>query len=363
MVKMKKLSSTLFISGLLILLTACGSEKAQKKEIIRPVKAMLVGSTAELAGQGYPAATKASQESEISFRVGGPLVTVNVIEGAMVKKGHLIAQIDPRDYKIAEQSARARYNQTKAEADRYERLWKKGSVAKNDYDRKRANFLEAKAAWEDAVNNLKDTKLKAPFSGYYGAKLVDIGQEVQAKQTITTLSNLDIIEIVTTIPEQLAVKFRHFDSYEIKFDTYPDITFRATLKEMGKVPTSEGYPLHLYLSHKNNPKDTKQAKITAGMSCRVNIKLKNLDDEDTQMIIPIAAVFESETDKSPSVWILEGHDTLTVKKQGVVLDGFSGRDYVKIAGGLKTGERIVIAGAKRLIEGQKVIILNHETFN
>ena len=360
---MKNLTYLLSIAVLLIFFTGCGSEEAPKKEIIRPVKAMMVGSAVDLAGQGFPATTKASQESEISFRVGGPLIRTNVIEGKLVKKGELIAEIDPRDYRIAEQSARARYEQTKAEAERYRRLWKKGAVAKNDYDRKQATYLEAKAAWEDALNNLKDTKLRAPFTGYYGPKLVDVGQDVRPKQPVTTLSNLSIIEVATTIPEQLAVKFRDFDSYEVIFDTYPNNVFKATLKEMGKVPTAEGFPLRLYLEHQNNPNNPNQPKISAGMSCRVNIKLKNVDETDKQMVIPFAAVIEGQTDNSPSVWVLEGKDPITVKKQHIQLDGFAGKDYVKIKSGLKAGQMIVVAGAKRLIEGQKVKILDQKAFN
>ena len=355
---MKKLIYFFPIVVIALLFSGCSSEQTTKKEVIRPVKAMIVGSAVDLAGKGYPATTKASQESEISFRVGGPLTKINVVEGAKVSKGAIIAEIDSRDYKITEQSTRARYEQAKAEADRYERLWKKGSVAKNDYDRKKAIFLEAKAAWEDALNDLKDTKLRAPFSGYFGAKLVDVGQDVKAKQPITTISNLTVIEVATTIPEQLAVKFRNFDTYEVIFDTYSGKVFKATLKEMGKVPTSEGYPLRLYLV-----KDAKGPKVTAGMSCRVNIKLKNIDAKDKQMVVPITAVFEGETDNSPSVWVLEGSDVYTVKKQHVKLGGFAGKNLVKIESGLEPGQEIVVAGAKRLVEGQKVKILDQSAFN
>ncbi len=359
---MKKLSYFLSLSILLIFFAGCGSEEAPKKEIIRPVKAMMVGSIADLAERGYPATTKASQETEVSFRVGGPLTKVNVVEGAVVKKGEIIAEIDPRDYKLEEQSARARYQQTKAEAERYKRLWEKGSVAKNDYDRKQAAYLQAKAAWEDAVNNLKDTKLRAPFTGVYGAKLVDVGQEVKAKEPITTISNLSVIEVATTIPEQLAVQFRNFESFEVVFETYPDIVFQATLKEMGKVPTAEGFPLRLYLNHKNDPKDPNQPKITAGMSCRVTIKLKQVDANNDEIVVPLAAVFESGDENHPSVWVLVGKDTLTVKKQAVKLNGFAGKDLVKIESGLEAGQQIVVAGAKRLVEGQKVKILDNENF-
>ncbi|NOX86777.1 MAG: efflux RND transporter periplasmic adaptor subunit [Chlorobi bacterium] len=361
---MKKLAYLVYISAFLAFITGCGSEEAPQKEIIRPVKTMIVGSIVDLAGQGYPATTKASQESEISFRVGGPIIRMNVIEGAKVKKGDLVAEIDARDYIIAEQSAKARYEQTKAEAERYKRLWKKGSVAKNDYDRKYANYLQAKAKWEEAENNLKDTKLYAPFSGYYGPKLADVGTEVKTKQPITTISDLDRIEVVTTIPEKLAVNFKNFDSYEVAFDAYPGHVFKATLKEMGKVPTPEGYTLTLYLKHKNNPNDLNQPKITAGMSCRVNIKFKSSSDELKQLAVPTAAVFEGDTDNTPSVWILEGSgEVRTVKKQHVKLGGFAGKDYLKIVSGLKPGQQIVAAGSKRLVEGQKVKILDQKAFH
>jgi RND family efflux transporter MFP subunit len=360
---MKKLTHVWILAAVLIFFTSCGSEEAPKKEYIRPVKTLVVGSVTNIAGQGFPATTKASQESKISFRVGGQLIKMNVIEGARVKKGELVAEIDPRDYKIAEQAARAQYNQTKAEAERYKRLWEKGSVAKNDYDRKQANHLISKAKWEDAVNDLKDTRLYAPFTGYYGAKLADVGTEVRAKQPVTTLSNLKQIEVTTTIPEQLAVKFKSFKSYEVILDAFPGKVYKARLKEMGKVPTPEGYTLQLYLDHINKENNKTQTKITAGMSCRVNINLSDAADDAKTVTIPFSAVFEGETDDTPSVWILKDSDSLfTVKKQPVKLNGFVGKNYVLVVDGLKSGDKIVTAGTKRLVENQKVKLLDQNAF-
>ena len=194
-----------------LMLSGCGSEETVKKETVRPVKSIIIGDAGDPEGKGFPGVTKENQESSMSFRVDGPIIKYNVIEGAKVKKGELIAEIDPRDYKVTVQSTEARYNQTKAESDRFYRLWKKGSVAKNDYDRRYANFLEAKAAWEDAKNALKDTKLYAPFTGFYGPKLAQLGEEVRRKQPITTLVDLSILEVNTTIPEQLAIQLANFE--------------------------------------------------------------------------------------------------------------------------------------------------------
>jgi RND family efflux transporter MFP subunit len=358
---MKRITTVLIsVFVMAFFFAGCGSKEKPQKKIIRPVKVMTVGSDTSTFGMGYPGITKAAQETDISFRVGGPLIKYNVIEGALVKKGGLIAEIDPRDYIVEVQSAEARYNQTKAESERYYRLWQKGSVAKNDYDRKYANFKQAEARLETARNNLKDTKVYAPFTGYYGPKLVELGDQVRPKQTITKLYDLTTIEVVTTIPEQLAIKFKDFDNYQVRFDVYPDTIFTATLKELEKNPTAEGYPLHLYLDQVNNPDDPAQRKVSSGMSCRVNILLKQSGNENT-FVIPIGAVFEGETDSTPSVWIL-GKD-MTVKKQHVALDGFVGRDYVKVKSGLTKGQLIVAAGAKRLVEGEKVKILNQKNFN
>jgi RND family efflux transporter MFP subunit len=356
MTKLTTLISVLFIG---LLLTSCGSKKAPQKEIIRPVKVIVAGSAADIAGRGFPAVTKASQETEISFRVGGPIVTYNVIEGAPVKKGEVIAIVDPRDYRVALEAARARYDQAKAEADRYRNLWKKGSVAKNDYDRKEALFLQAKADLQDARNNLSDTKLRAPFTGYYGPKLVEIGEVVKPGEPVAVISNLSVLEVITTIPEQVAVQFRNFESYEVRFDTYPNQVFQATLKNLEKTPTPEGFRLHLILEHKNDPNDPTQSKISAGMSCRISIKIKEDASQAHQIVIPLDAVVQGDTDKQPSVWLVKplSGDTLTVKRQHVTLGSMKNRNTVIVKSGLKAGQQIVTAGAKRLVEGQKVKLL------
>ena len=137
--KINKLIISTFSLTALLLATSCGSEETQKVARVRPVKSLIIGDIGDLSGKGFPGVTEETQETDISFRVGGPIVTLNVREGAMVKKGALIAEIDPRDYRVDVQSTEARYNQTKAESDRFYRLWQKGSVAKNDYERRFAN--------------------------------------------------------------------------------------------------------------------------------------------------------------------------------------------------------------------------------
>ena len=348
---MNKLFVIAIIAGSSLLLS-CGSEESQKEEQVRPVKSMIIGGINDPTGKGFPGVTKENQESEMSFRVGGPIIKYNIVEGAKVNKGALIAEIDPRDFRIAVQSTKARYDQTKLESDRFYRLWQKGSVAKNDYDRRYANFLEAKAAYDDATNSLKDTKLYAPYTGFYGPKLAQLGDKVRVKEAITTLVDLSVLEVNTTIPEQLAIQFLNFDSYEVRLEASPDMVFNATLKELEKKPTPEGFPLHLYLDHANLPEDKSQIKVAAGMSCRVTINLKTSVDIQSRIIVPITAIFEGHLDESTMVWVINSDNT--VKRQSVVTGDLVGHDGIEVTEGLSVGQQIVIAGVHRLTEGNQV---------
>jgi len=341
-----------FLTGITIL-TGCKTEEVPTKKRIRPVKALTIGDFNDPTGKGYPGVTKENQETSLSFRVGGPIVQYNVVEGEMIKKGALVAEIDPRDYRIDVQSTEARFNQAKAESDRYYRLWKKGSVAKNDYDRKFADSREAEANWEDAKNALDDTRLYAPYTGFFGPKLAQLGDKVRVREPITTLVDLSVLEVVTTIPEQLAIQLMNFNSYEVTLEAYPDIVFKATLKELEKKPTAEGFPLHLFLDHANQQNDKTQIKVAAGMSCRVTIILKDAADVKSRIIIPIASIFEGDLDNSTMVWIINT-DNNTVKKQSVVAGKLVGHDGIEVTDGLSVGEQIVIAGVHRLSEGDTI---------
>lgn len=353
---MNKLTILLITIAGSSLLFSCGADDTPKEAKIRPVKSLIIGDIGDVSGKGFPGTTEETRESELSFRVGGPIVRINVVEGARVKKGALIAEIDPRDYKIAVQSTGARYNQTKAESERFYRLWQKGSVAKNDFERRQATYLEAKAAWEDAKNALGDTKIYATYAGFLGPKMVFLGEEVRPKQTITSLVDLSVIEVTTTIPEQLAVQLPNFGKFEVMIETYPDVVFSARLKELEKKPTAEGYPLHLILDHKNDVNNSSQLKVSAGMSCRVVVSLVQAEDEQDMIIVPITAVFENDLDENPSVWVIE-METNQVKKQQVAIGNLVGNDAIEIKEGLAKGQQIVIAGVHRLNEGDKVNIL------
>ncbi len=345
---MKILKIVFFISPLALF--SCGGTEEEKTEHIRPVKAVEVLSSSGQFSKGFPAVTQETREVELSFRISGPLVRLTVEEGQAIKKGELIAEVDPRDFKIDLAAKEGRMVQAKAEEQRYGNLYKKGSVSKNEHDIKLATYLEANSAYERSLNSLKDTKLFAPFDGYIGKKLIENFQDVKAKETILTALDLSHIEVLTHIPENLAIFFPNFTSYKVLFDAYPNKVFDAKLKEAGKTPEPAGYPLTLILDYKVgvNP----DYRIAPGFTCRVDVILNNELGNET-FIIPVTAVFEAETDKTPSVWILD-KDTNTVSKKSVQVGNLISNNSIEINSGITPGEWVVTAGVHQLVEGQKV---------
>ena len=82
--------------------------------------------------------------SELSFRVGGPIDRFDVYAGNRYQQGSIIAEIDPRDFRIRKERAEAIYHQAKAEFERIQKLYGKGNVSASTYEKAKADYITAK---------------------------------------------------------------------------------------------------------------------------------------------------------------------------------------------------------------------------
>jgi RND family efflux transporter MFP subunit len=276
-----------------------------------------------------------------------------VLEGQRIRKGALLAEIDPRDFKVDLMAKEGRYIQAKAEKERYENLYKKQSISKNELDQKTAVYLEAKSAYDAAQNALKDTRMYAPFDAFVGKKLVENYEEIRAKQNILTLIDMSVMEVVTHLPEALAVQRKNFSGYSVEFETFPGVIFSADLKELDKKHKPEGYPLTLYL--KGPESGDKTYNIVPGFTCKVNIHLQDTEGKMSgdKVIVPLSAIFEGQNDDHPSVWIFD-KEKGTVNKRKIVVEEFISDNSVIVSEGIHSGEWVITAGVHRLSEGDVV---------
>jgi multidrug efflux system membrane fusion protein len=140
----------------------------------------------------------------VHTRVDGNLVQVNFSEGKDVKKGELLAVVDPKPYQAAFDQAKAQAALDQVTLKRQADLRARNVIAAQDYDTAVANAQKSQAAAEAAQVNLDYCSIKSPIDGRTGVRLVDIGNVVHAadQNGIVVITQLHPISVVFTLPEQ-----------------------------------------------------------------------------------------------------------------------------------------------------------------
>ena len=351
------------IAGVLFLF-GC-QEEAPVKEIIRPIKAMKVADQAAFTDARFPGITEATRQVDLSFRVGGPMISRPVNVGDEVKTGMLVARIDPRDYQVRLRTAQGQLanaiavrKRAQSDLDRLLRIQKQdaGAVSQSLIDKARQNRESAQAeiqSLQATVDQAKDqlnyTSLKAPFDGIITQTYAEAFEDVKPKQPVLRLLDPSKVEMWINIPENMISLLPYVSDIKVRIDAL-GIEVPAEVKEVGTEAsrTTRTFPVNLIM---DQPKD---AKILPGMAGSAKGDV-NLPDkaEASEYIIPVSAVFTG-TDNKSYVWIID-ESSMTVKRHEITPGKLTGQGLnVK---GLQTGQWIATAGANTLREGQKVTIL------
>jgi len=365
---MTKLKATIF-SLLLFFFTSC-QEPPEKEEMIRPVKAMQVSNPTLILSRPFPGVARAENRVNLSFRVDGPLIELPIDVGDEVKKGDILARIDPRDYEISLRNAEAnlakseaRLTFAKSDFARAERIQKgdPGAISESKVDEKREerNRLRAvvegnKAQVDGAKDQISYTHLVAPFNGIIVAKYFDNFEQVRAKQAITRMLDTSRIEMVVDIPGTLIPYADLVKNIDVTFSAFPDLTLKAKIKEIGEEAstTTRTFPLTLVM------KQPKENKILAGMSGEARFVGQIAPDSPyVSLIIPTSAVFSDGEGSLSYVWVI--NEKNLVNKREVTLDKLTSKG-IQVTSGVNPGEWIAIAGVHFLREGQEVELLSPE---
>jgi multidrug efflux system membrane fusion protein len=351
----------------LALLTACGQseEPAKTVETIRPVKLMKVGGS--LAGKirKLPGTVRAADRVDLAFQVPGTLVELPVKEGQTVKKGTLVARIDPRDYETSLRNAEGTLGKAEAalayaiaEHKRYVNVKETdaGAVSDSMVSLKlasekvaRADLQSAKATVAAAKDQLEYTRLKAPFDGVIAQKYVDNYQEVQAKQAVLSLQNVTDVEVIIDVPELMVAPIRKtLPRFYAEFTADPNRRFELQVKEFATQadPVTQTYRVVLVM-----PAPT-GIRILPGMTVNVATEFTEGAEAGAEILIPAIAVFADNAGQS-QVWVIDPQ-TMKAQRRAVITGDLSGSDSIRIVSGLNADETIAISGVSTLHEGQTV---------
>jgi len=338
--------------------TSDAEAKFALQQAARPVALERVTAVCLEQRRGYPGIVRASEESALSFRVGGPLTKVDVVPGRPVSQGTLLMQIDPRDFEdriraLEAQLAGVRAVQKNArqEYDRATGLFDEKVIAQADYDRASSAIDSADAAVETldsqlriARHSLKDTSLLAPYSGTVSEQLVENHEMVKSGDIVLRFHNIQWLEVAVSVPENEIVR-RNMTGEKpvwVGFPALPGKKIEARLKEWSSVadPVTRTYAVTFAFEA---PADV---KVLPGMSAKVT--WTDAPPAEAQLTVPVSAL-SSDAEGHSDLWIYE--DGLAVRRR-VRTGALAGASRVVVLEGLAEGEQVVVAGSRLITEGQ-----------
>jgi RND family efflux transporter MFP subunit len=330
-------------------------------DVARPVKTIVVAGVDGNGTRNFPARIEAAQRADLAFRVSGTVQELPVKEGDKLKDGDLVARLDPKDYQIVVNDRRAAFSNAKKNYDRGKELVGAGNISKMDFDRLEAEFKSAQAALETAMQDLAYTELKAPFGGMIANRLVQRFEEVQAKQAIVVLQNVEQLEVKFDVPESIIRGLRASRAQE-------DEPAREAVRVSASFVDQPGRQYPLVFKEISTKADAKTQTFQAtylmdqwqkgvvlpGMTASVTVDFAGYIDTAMLVIVPVSAVI-GDYKLDPQVWAVD-EASMTVSPRTVKVGRMSG-DGIEVLEGLEPGTRIVTAGTPFLVDGMEVRLL------
>lgn len=351
------------------LLVSCQEEVVEVAPVIRPVRYTQVKSVSGARDRTFTGGAKAGVESRISFKVGGTLDELDAKVGDRLKKGHVIARVDPRDYELIVEDAQAALAQARAQAvkaqadfNRVRGLFERDNASQAEYDATRAardsaiaqvNSVQKKL--ETAQLQLEYTELRSPIDGAVAEVPVEVNENVQTGQSIVVLNAGAQPEVEVGIPELLIREIRQGAGVDVTFDSIPNRVFRGNVTEISPSASSGMtiYPVMIQLG-------AADPRILPGMAAEVTFRFA-AKGVGPRYIVPPHAVVEDRQERFVLV-VLEQSEGLGVVERRPVVIGELVRDGIEIIEGLQDGDKVVVTGASRVQPGQQVrISKEHES--
>lgn len=258
----------------------------------------------------------------IAARSAARLVELKADEGDTVKQGQLLARLENDDLRRAIEMAGAEERYAKAQLDRTAQLLERQVTARSAYDRAKADWEKAQAARARAETEAGFLNLVAPADGIVIRRDGEIGQLINANQSVFWLSCCAPLRISTEVDEEDIAQVRTGQQVLIRADAFPGEVFHGQVHAI----TPKGDPVaRTYRVRVSLPQDT---PLMIGMTAETNIVLRQADNA---LLLPAGAV------RQDTVWLVEGGHLASRH----VAIGAKGATEVEILSGISDGDVVV----------------------
>ena len=331
--KIKKNQIIILTAAILaiILLVVINAQANGVKYQTRKVRRCTITEVVEASGTVNPVNTVS-----VGSTVSGLIKEIYVDFNSVVKKGQILAQIDPANFQASVDQATAQINNAESNLARmnavtemsrktyvrYKNLYAKNFIAKSELDQAESDYLsnlaqvgaakaqiaQARATYNTAITNLGYTKIIAPVDGTIISREIDLGQPVaasfQAPQLFTIAQDLTNMQIEVNVSEADIGKVKVGQEVTYTLDGYPDTDFTGKVTQVRISPTTvSNVVTYVVIVDVHN----EDLKLIPGMTANVSIITDKR--EDVLCVPNVALKFTPETSgqkyKNQSIWILQ----------------------------------------------------------
>ena len=280
------------------------------------------------------------EKLNILSKIHGTVIKVEVSEGDKVDKGQVIARIDPADFQIAVDSARATYELADVNYKRLVSLFEQEIIAESEFDKLKAQVKTSKAALENAELMLSRCTIKAPISGVIRRLDATEGLLLGVSDPVAEILQVDRVKAVVGIPESDVALVKKIKEVNLTIQALDDREVVGRHHFLASSPENGArlYRLELAIENGDN-------HIMPGMFVRAQLVKRVIKDT---VAVPLFTVIKREDQK----FVFTEEDGVA-KKHPVEL-GIMEDWLVQITKGLSPGDQVVVEGHRDIDDGYKL---------
>ncbi|AYW19802.1 MULTISPECIES: efflux RND transporter periplasmic adaptor subunit [Klebsiella] len=343
------------LSVVIFLLPGCGDNQGNTTDPVRTVRYVVVGSAQTLPALERTGEIHAHDETILSFRTGGRIVTRSVDIGDRVNAGQLLATLENTTSQNQLDGAQADYEGAKASAqvaalnvNRMQKLMPTGAIARTQLDTARADWLVARARLknsESALRNAREslgwTRLIAPRSGVITEVSASAGQVVNGGQSVLTLATGEARDVVFDIAKPEAIPPQEQAGLRVSLLSDPSVQASAAVRDISPQADPQTRTWRVRATLQNPP-------LAMALGASVTVTLPATGPHG--YALPASAL--SRVDDKPAVYVINPQSQAQLR---VVVPAYYTATSVIISGGLEPGDRVITAGVSKLRSGEPVI--------
>ncbi|MDV1441254.1 efflux RND transporter periplasmic adaptor subunit [Klebsiella variicola subsp. variicola] len=343
------------LSVVIFLLPGCGDNQGNTTDPMRTVRYVVVGSAQTLPALERTGEIHAHDETILSFRTGGRIVTRSVDIGDRVNAGQLLATLENTTSQNQLDGAQADYEGAKASAqvaalnvNRMQKLMPTGAIARTQLDTARADWLVARARLknsESALRNAREslgwTRLIAPRSGVITEVSASAGQVVNGGQSVLTLATGEARDVVFDIAKPEAIPPQEQAGLRVSLLSDPSVQASAAVRDISPQADPQTRTWRVRATLQNPP-------LAMALGASVTVTLPATGPHG--YALPASAL--SRVDDKPAVYVINPQSQAQLR---MVVPAYYTATSVIISGGLEPGDRVITAGVSKLRSGEPVI--------